>query len=146
MISQPSSSIMKTELVILLLLTGALMSDDEKKGEEKNKQNRQYAKMTATFTPDQEPEKVLGYVTAVHDHRVEIMSADGSIHMNVQRIGSGHPLSVKEERERVWPVGNPACTIDFMEWVGRAQFVSDDGVVPPEHGRKREDIVNVKVR
>jgi hypothetical protein len=102
-------------------------------------------RMTVNIMP--EPEKQLGYVT-VHEHRVEVWSMDGTIHLDLQRIGPGHPWNVEEEVTRPWPLNNPACTIEFMEWAGRAQYVSDSGVVPPEmdHGRKREDVVNVKIR
>jgi hypothetical protein len=66
------------------------------------------------------------------EHTVHITSADGSIEMDLPRIGEGHPVeSVEAEGSRQWPVGSPANSGEFLSWVGRVQRATDAGELPP---------------
>ena len=76
-------------------------------------------------------EKTLGYFT-VKEHTVVIDSAGGTIHLELPRIGPGHPIEdVKVTRERLWPINSPEYTGDFVEWCFRVQKANDAGELPP---------------
>jgi hypothetical protein len=72
------------------------------------------------------------------EHTVHITSADGTIDMDLPRIGPNHPVenhpveSVEAEGSRQWPVGSPANSGEFLSWVFRVQRATDAGELPPK--------------
>ena len=110
--------------VVLLLAIWASTAQSA----EKPKKAMLKSRMVQTETA----KKTLGYFT-VHEHSVTIDSAGGTIHLELPRLGPSHPVEDKKTtRERMWPVGSPEYTEEFMDWIDQVQRASDAGVLKPK--------------
>jgi hypothetical protein len=78
-----------------------------------------------------QPEKVWGSYT-MHEHTVHVISYDGTIDMELPRLGPDHPFEGTEKSsKREWPTKSPLYNNEqFWRWVGRVQRASDAGVLP----------------
>jgi hypothetical protein len=88
--------------------------------------------VSVSFVPDapesqEEHDKRMG-TFILSEHTVHITSADGTIEMDLPRIGPNHPVEPTEVAvKRQWPFGSPAFTGEFMSWALRVQRATDAG-------------------
>jgi len=89
-------------------------------------------RLHARFEKVEQAEPFMG-AYQFHEHTVEIWSADGTIHIELPRLGPEHPMEpVEVTATRKWPTDNPAYTPQFLRWTARVQRAHEWGPLPPE--------------